>query len=109
MKDLLGLKDGDTIDALVCFTDIARFTQTAQNLSIQQIAQLLLPGLEVLLPDQDSQNLDNTAGQLLGLRRRQADALGASQDGLGPRQGRHGQGDALKGGCLALLVLFSAL
>jgi class 3 adenylate cyclase len=41
MQEFLGLKDGDTVDALVCFTDIARFTRTAKTLSLRQLARLL--------------------------------------------------------------------
>ena len=41
MQDFSGLKDGETTIALVCFTDIARFTHTAKSLSLQQTAALL--------------------------------------------------------------------
>lgn len=41
MKNFFSLKDGDTLTALVCFTDIAGFARTAKSIPSEEMVQLL--------------------------------------------------------------------
>jgi class 3 adenylate cyclase len=96
MQEYLGLKDGDITNALVCFTDIARFTLAAKSLSVQQIARLLKQVSSIIaghvaktrgrvvkyigdaslmvFPEED---VDTAIGELLAMKREVEEALTA--------------------------------